>query len=54
MKVVRVEVAVECDDGVTDNMVTTLIKVHMAICFNETRGGEIKWPKLKVRAIRGD
>ena len=53
MKVVRVEVSVECDDGVSEEIVTGLLRLHMAICFHETRGGDIDWPQMRARVIRG-
>ncbi len=54
MRVVRAEVAVECDDSVTDKMIIEFLRLHMAVCFNETRDGNINWRGMRVRVIRSD
>lgn len=48
-KVIRAEVAVECDEDVTPEMVRDILRLQMWNAFSETtNGGHINWQKMRV------
>lgn len=52
VRVIRVELSVDCDDHVTPEMVRDIVKNHMWWCpFNETSGGGVDWRKTRVTTV---
>ena len=50
-KVIRAEIAVECDEGVTPDMIAVMLRNQMYFAFEETQAGIIHWQKMRVRFI---
>jgi hypothetical protein len=52
VKVIRLEITVDCDENVTPDMVRDILCNQMWFAFQETtHGGKVHWPKMRVAEV---